>query len=310
MYSWHKNHTRQCVWVSSAGSWLWDFFAVCMWLWSVTWAYTQALSGSLLPPYDGNESMKWNSFFCLVHRQLLFSQSFVNCLNCRLNFSLLRDISFGTKVCIVKAMVFPAVMYRCESWIIKKAGNQRIDAFKLWSWRSLVSPLDCKEIKPVNPKGNQPSIFIGRTDAEAPIVWLPDAKGKLIGKDPELGKIEGKRRSEWQRMRWLDSITNTMDVNVKKVQEMVKDREVWRVAVHGAAKSRTWLRAWTTTASLEQESPLTVGCYLWRPGQVSSCPNTTGFYMVFAFSTQKHLFAWVRYKVTVTREQCVCGRKL
>ena len=67
MYSWHKSHTRQCVWVSSAGSWLWDFFAICMWLWSVTWAYTQALSGSLLPPYDGNESMKWNSFFCLVH---------------------------------------------------------------------------------------------------------------------------------------------------------------------------------------------------------------------------------------------------
>ena len=85
-------------------------------------------------------------------------------------------------------MVFPTVMYRCESWTIKKAGNQRIDAFKLWSWRSLASPLDCKEIKPVNPIGNQPSIFIGRTDAEAPVVWLPDAKGKLIGKDPEIGE--------------------------------------------------------------------------------------------------------------------------
>ena len=76
-----------------------------------------------------------------------------------------RDITLLTKVHIVKALVFPVVMYGCESWTIKKAEHQRIDAFELWCWRRLLSPLDCKEIKPVNPKGNQPCIFIGRTDA-------------------------------------------------------------------------------------------------------------------------------------------------
>ena len=78
-----------------------------------------------------------------------------------------RDITLPTKICLVKAMVFPVVMYGCESWTIKKAECQRIDAFELWCWRKLLSPLDCKDIKPVNPKGNQSWIFFGRTDAEA-----------------------------------------------------------------------------------------------------------------------------------------------
>ena len=85
-----------------------------------------------------------------------------------------RDITLPTKVHIVEAMVFPVVRYRCESWIIKKAECQRTDAFKLLCWRRLESPLDCKEIKPVSPKGNQPWIFIGRTVAEALILWPPD----------------------------------------------------------------------------------------------------------------------------------------
>ena len=89
-----------------------------------------------------------------------------------------RDITLLTKVCIVKAMVFPVLIYGCESWTIKKAKHQRTDAFELWCWRRLLSPLDCKEIKPVNPKGNQPLIFIGKTDAEAeaPKLWPPDTK--------------------------------------------------------------------------------------------------------------------------------------
>ena len=101
-----------------------------------------------------------------------------------------RDITLLTKVCIVKAMVFPVVMYGCASWTIKKAESQRIDAFQLWCWRRLKSLLDCKEIKPVNPKGNQPWIFIGRTDAkaEAPILWPLDAKRWLIRKDSDAGK--------------------------------------------------------------------------------------------------------------------------
>ena len=89
-----------------------------------------------------------------------------------------RDITLPIKVRLVKAIVFPVVMYRFESWTIKKAERQRIDAFELWCWRRLKSPLDCKEIHPVHPKGNQSRIFIGRTDAEAktPILWSPDVK--------------------------------------------------------------------------------------------------------------------------------------
>ena len=91
-----------------------------------------------------------------------------------------RDITLPTKVCLVKAMVFPLVMYGCESWTIKKAECQRIDTFELWCWRRLlrVSPLDCKEIQPVHPKGDQSCVFIGRTDVEAktPILWPPEAK--------------------------------------------------------------------------------------------------------------------------------------
>ena len=89
-----------------------------------------------------------------------------------------RDITLPTKVHLVKAMIFPVVMYGCESWTIKKAEHQRIDAFELWCWRRLLQRVLCKEIKPVNPKGNQPCIFIGRTvaEAEAPILWPPDVK--------------------------------------------------------------------------------------------------------------------------------------
>ena len=99
-----------------------------------------------------------------------------------------RDMTLPTKVCLVKVMVFPVVMYGCESWTIKKAERRKIDAFEVWCWRRLLSPMDCKEIKPVHPKGNQSWIFIGRTDAEAPILWPPDAKNWLIWKDPDAGK--------------------------------------------------------------------------------------------------------------------------
>ena len=89
-----------------------------------------------------------------------------------------RDITLPTKVRLVKGIVFPVVMYGCESWTVKKAECRRIDAFELWCWRRLESPLDCKKIQPVHPKGNQSAVFIGRTDAEVetPIFWPPDAK--------------------------------------------------------------------------------------------------------------------------------------
>ena len=118
-----------------------------------------------------------------------------------------RDIILSTKVHLVKAMVFPVVMYGCESWAIKKAEHRRIDAFELWCWRTLESPLDCKEIQPVHPKGDQSWVFIGRTGAEAetPILAPPNVKSWLIWKDPDAGKDwkwEEKGKTEDEMAGW------------------------------------------------------------------------------------------------------------
>ena len=131
---------------------------------------------------------------------------------------------------------FPVVMYGCESWAIKMPEHQKIDAFKLWCWRKLLSPLDSKEIKPVNPEGNQLWIFIGRTGAEAegPVLWPPDADS--LEKTLMLKRL---RAGEGGNRRWGDWMaSSTQCLSLSKLKEIVKDRDAWHVAVHGVAKSQ------------------------------------------------------------------------
>ena len=161
-----------------------------------------------------------------------------------------RDITLLTKSVIVKAMVFPSIIYRCDSWTIKKTECWRIHAFKLWCWRRLLGVSWTAKrsnqsiLKEINPEDSLEGLMLKqKLQYFGNLMWRADSLEKLL----MLGKIEGKRRRGQQRMRRLESITDSMDMNVSKLREIVKDREAWYAAVHGVPRNWTWLSNWTTT---------------------------------------------------------------